>query len=61
MGKVQLGRAADHSLPSSAAVMEEHSYISTHFLGHIGPVTGSLYLYLLPLKVSEFMKIKFNK
>ena len=59
MGKVQLGRAADHSLPSSAAVMEEHSYISTHFLGHIGPVTGSLYL--LPLKVSEFIKIKFNK
>ena len=41
------GRAADHSPPSSAAVMEEYSYTSTHPLGHIGPVTGSLYLYLL--------------
>ena len=41
------GRAADHSSPSSATVMEEYSYTSTHPLGHIGPVTGSLYLYLL--------------
>ena len=39
------GRAADHSPPSSAAVMEEYSYNSTHPLGHTGPVTGSLYLY----------------
>ena len=44
---MQLGRAADHSPPSSAAVMEEYSYICTHPLGHTGPVTGSLYLYLL--------------
>ena len=36
-------RAADHSLPSSAAVMEEYSYTSTHPQGHIGPVAGSLY------------------
>ena len=35
-------RAADHSPPSSAAVMEEQRYNSTHFLGHTGPVTGSL-------------------
>jgi len=42
--KVQPGRAADHSLPSSVAVMEEYSYTSTHPLGHTGPVTGSLYL-----------------
>jgi len=27
--------------------MEEQSYTSTHPLGHTGPVTGSLYLYLL--------------
>ena len=27
---------------SSAAVMEEYSYTSTHPLGHTGPVTGSL-------------------
>jgi len=26
--------------------MEQYSYISTHPLGHIGPVTGTLYLYL---------------
>ena len=37
------GRAADHSPPSSAAVMEGLSYTSTHPLGHTGPVTGSLY------------------
>ena len=41
------GRAADHSPSSSAAVMEEYSYTSTHPLGHTGPVTGTLYLYLL--------------
>ena len=40
------GRAADHSPTSSAAVMEEYSYTSTHPLGHTGPVTGSLYIYL---------------
>ena len=39
------GRAADHSPPSSAAVMEEQSYTSTHPLGHTGPVTGTLYLF----------------
>jgi len=41
---VRPGRAADHSLPSSVAVMEEWSYTSTHPLSHTGPVTGSLYL-----------------
>ena len=40
------GRAADHSPPSSAAVMEEYSYTSTNPLSHTGPVTGSLYLTL---------------
>jgi len=44
-GKVLPGRAADHSPPSSAAVMEQYSYTSTHRLGHTGPVTGSLYLF----------------
>ena len=42
-GKVRPGRAADHSPPSSAAVLEEYSYTSTHPLGHSGPVAGSLY------------------
>ena len=41
------GRAADHSPPSSAAVMEEQSYTSTHPLGNTWPVTGSLCLYFL--------------
>ena len=40
------GGAADHSPPSSAAVMEEYSYTSTHPLGHSGPVTGSLYIFI---------------
>ena len=40
------GRALDHSPTSSAAVMEEEGYTSTHPLGHTGPVTGSLYLLL---------------
>ena len=40
------GPAADPSPPSSAAVMKEYSYTSTHPLGHTGPVKGSLYLYL---------------
>jgi len=44
-GKVRPERAADHSSPFSAAVIEEHSYTSTRPLGHTGPVTGSLYLY----------------
>ena len=36
------GSAADHSPPSSAAVMEDYGYNSTHPLGHTGPVKGSL-------------------
>jgi hypothetical protein len=42
--KVRPGRAADHSPPSSAEIMEEYSYNCTHPLGHTGPVTGLLYL-----------------
>ena len=50
-GKARPGRVADHSPPSSAAVMEEYSYTSTHPLGHTGPVTRSLYLlYLIFLR-----------
>ena len=41
---MQLGRAADHSPPSNATVMQEYNYNSTHPLGHTGSVTGSLYL-----------------
>ena len=46
-GKVRPGRAADHSPPASAAVMEELSYTFTHPLGHTGPVMGSFYLFCL--------------
>jgi len=46
---VRSGRAADHSPPSSAAVMEQQSYTSAHPLGHTGPVTGSLYLLQLTI------------
>jgi len=56
---VRPGRAADHSPPSSAAVMEEQSYTSTHPLGHTGPVTGSLYLFL-PHIVSPHKDISIN-
>ena len=45
-GKVRPGHADNHSPPSSAAVMEQYSYTSTHLLDHTGPGTGSLYLYL---------------
>ena len=41
------GRAADHSPPYSAAVMEEYSYTSAHPLGHTGLVTRTLYIYVL--------------
>jgi len=52
---VQPGRAADHSPPSSVAVMEEYSYTSTHPLGHTGPVTGSLYLFLYAIRIKELL------
>jgi len=42
---VRPGRAADHSPPSSAVVMEEWCHTSTYPLGHTGPVTRNLYLY----------------
>jgi len=41
------GRAADHSPRTIAVVMEETNYTSTHPLGHTGPVTGSLYLFVV--------------
>jgi len=42
---VRPGRVADHSPPSSAAVMEEYSCTSTHRLGHTGPEMGKLYFF----------------
>ena len=61
-------RDADHSPPSSAAVMEEYSNTSTHPLGHTGPVTGSLYLLIMYIKfcwrnldVLNYPTFPFNK
>ena len=51
------GRAADHSPPSSAAVMEEYSYTSTNPLGHTGPVTGSLYV-LFSIKLNYICSVR---
>jgi len=62
-GKVRPGRAAEHSLPSSATLMEEYSYTSTHPMGHTGPVTGSLYLYLFTVSIMTVIanpKISFT-
>ena len=58
-GKVRPGRAADRSPPFSAAIMEEYSYTCTHPLGHTGPVTGTLYLYLSIISSSGHERI-FN-
>ena len=54
-GKVRPGCAADHSPPSSAAVVEEYSYNCAHPLGHTGPVTGLLYLLIFQ---TEFSNLK---
>ena len=40
-GKERPGRAADHSLPSSAVVVEEYGYICTHPLGHKRACNGN--------------------
>ena len=53
------GRAADHSPPSSAAVMEEYSYTSTQALGHTGPVTGSLYLFTFLILTAFTIRYRF--
>ena len=42
-GKVRPGCAADHSPPSSAAVVDEKTYISTHLLDNTGLVTQIFY------------------
>ena len=50
-------RAADHTPPSSAAVMEEYSYTSSLPLGHTGPVKGSLYLLSVGLNTALQMAL----
>ena len=40
-GNVRPGRAADHSPPSSAVVMDDYSYNSTHPLGHNRACNGN--------------------
>jgi len=41
-GQTSAGAAADHTLPSRPAVMEEKSYTSNYPLGHTGSVTLKL-------------------
>ena len=53
------GCAADHSPPSSATVMEEQSYTSTHPLGHNTPVTGKLY-FLVKSPFSMSLKVNVS-
>jgi hypothetical protein len=55
--KVRPGRAVDHSPPSSAEVMKEKSYTSTHPLGHTGPVRGVN----LPLPLPHYTIVKIYK
>ena len=45
-GKIRPGRAADHSHPSSTAVVEQESYTSTHTLGHNRACNGSTLTFL---------------
>jgi len=52
-GKVRPGLAADHSQLSSAAVMKEYSYNSTHPVGHTGPVTGSFYIKIKCIRLTS--------
>jgi len=56
---VRPGRASDHSPPSTAAVMEEQGYTSTHPLDHTGPLTVTLYL--LPFYLMNIGLISFEK
>jgi hypothetical protein len=49
-GKVRPGRAADHSPPSSAEVLEEQSYTSIPRWATTGPVTEILYFTYLPYR-----------
>jgi hypothetical protein len=54
--KVRPVRDADHSLPSSAAVMEEYSYTSIHHLGHNRACNGnSLPFYLTTLMTAGIL------
>ena len=58
-------RAADHSPPSSAAIMEEYSYTFTHPLGHTRPVTGHFTLYIVIYNIylqyyNVYISVRFN-
>ena len=54
-GKMRPGRAADHSHPSSAEVLEEQSYTSTPLWATTGPVMGLLYLFTLALCEAQYL------
>ena len=54
------GRAADHSAPSSAEVLEEWSYTSTPLWVTTGNVTGLLYLYFMVKEIFKNLPSKFD-
>ena len=58
-GKVWPRRAANYSLPSSAEVMEEYSYTSTHPLGHNKACNGDTLP--LPFSVKNWQNFKDNQ
>ena len=57
-GKVWPGRAADHSPFSSAAVMEEYSYTSTHPLDHNRACNGNT-SHIITLLVPPFSSQRY--
>ena len=59
-GKLRLGRAADHSHLSSAVVMEEKSYTSTHPLGHNWACNGNTLPYInIYIQVKDSIHVSF--
>jgi hypothetical protein len=59
-GKVRPGRAADHSPPSSAAVMEDYSYTSTHSLDQNRACNGNTSPYTICNPVRLFPLCHFS-
>jgi hypothetical protein len=57
-GKVRLVRAADHSPPSSAEVLEEQNYTSTPPWATTGLVMGLLYLFDVDMSYTRVLHIK---
>ena len=53
-GKVRPGRAADHSPPPSAVVMEEYRYTSNHPLGHNRAGNGDTFPLVVAINIVHY-------